>query len=263
MKYMEKIQSQALKRLLKIPYTTPTKGLRNEFGIRSIENEIIYRRLMFWHKLANGNSLSSRVYLEQIKLPGPTWAKKTFEIAETLHLDIGNGERINEMPKDEWRRRVKRAVKEKEKTEFEDFRAESKKCSNMKYNNGDVSKYLVEMKYEEARTILLSKLGMLEIKENYPNKHERKLKCDLCGEQDETFTHLLSCSKNSYKTNDINLENAKIDIYKNDIGIDFLSQVAKVIECKISARDSATETCIASRKRIVNSEEEIHHLRQI
>ena len=52
---MEKIQSQAIKRLLRIPYTTPTKGLLYELGMLSVENEIIKRRLMFMHRTLSMN----------------------------------------------------------------------------------------------------------------------------------------------------------------------------------------------------------------
>ena len=87
MKEMEKILGQALKRLLKIPYTTPTKGLFNEFGLRSAENEIIYRKHMFFHKLATGTHLSSKVFNEQLKLPEQTWASSTLEEITTMEFE--------------------------------------------------------------------------------------------------------------------------------------------------------------------------------
>ena len=36
---LEQIQSHSIKRLLRIPYTTPTRGLYNELGIMTIENK--------------------------------------------------------------------------------------------------------------------------------------------------------------------------------------------------------------------------------
>merc|ERR1712066_482133 len=86
---MEKIQSQAIKRLLKIPYTTPTKGLLYELGMLSVENEIIKRRLMFMHRTLsiNHETLCKRVMLEQNNMPGRTWLKETREMLILLKID--------------------------------------------------------------------------------------------------------------------------------------------------------------------------------
>ena len=53
MQDLETIQSKAIKRLLKIPYSTPNKGLLNELGLLSVENEIIKRKIMYMHHIIN------------------------------------------------------------------------------------------------------------------------------------------------------------------------------------------------------------------
>ena len=56
MQDLETIQSKAIKRLLKIPYSTPNKGLLNELGLLSVENEIIKRKIMYMHHIINGKN---------------------------------------------------------------------------------------------------------------------------------------------------------------------------------------------------------------
>ena len=78
--------------------------------------------------------------------------------------------------------------------EFEELISKSKKCEKMKYNLGEISKYLVEMNPADARTILLCRVGMLDIKANYSKKYDKNIKCKLC-DQDETLDHLVNCEK--------------------------------------------------------------------
>ena len=87
---MEKSLSQAIKRLLRIPYTTPTKCILNELGIQCIELEIISRRLMFLHRhvSSESESLCKNFLNEQCKLPGNTWIENTKRILQDLEINI-------------------------------------------------------------------------------------------------------------------------------------------------------------------------------
>ena len=237
-KHLEKIYSQAIKRMLKIPYTTPTKGLLNELGLWSIENEIIYRKLMFLHKLINGDTLSSKIFSEQCELPGPTWAKQTIDLISELEMgeDI-DCNKIKDMPKDEWRRRVLHAINGRVQDQFEEFKNNSVKCKNIKYNLKELSDYLEKMKPKEAKVILLARLGMTNIKCNFPNQYERKLTCELCGEQDENLVHLLNCKQNKLTDGETEYSDSVItNIYKND-DLEFLTNTANDILIKINNRD--------------------------
>ena len=74
---LEQIQSQAIKRLLRLPYSTPTRGLLSELGIMSVENQITKKQLMFLHRIMNkpDKTLSKSIMLEQQNLPGNNWLK--------------------------------------------------------------------------------------------------------------------------------------------------------------------------------------------
>ena len=75
---LEQIQSQAIKRMLHIPYSTSTRGLYSELGLMTIKNRILKRKLMFLHKIMNKpeGTLSKSIMLEQESLPGNNWLKE-------------------------------------------------------------------------------------------------------------------------------------------------------------------------------------------
>ena len=53
MSQLEQIHSQSIKRLLHLPFSTPTLGLYYELGIWQIESQILQKQLMFVHKIYN------------------------------------------------------------------------------------------------------------------------------------------------------------------------------------------------------------------
>ena len=64
---LESIQAMCLCSLLSIPKTTPYIGLLNELGIWSIEKQLIYKKIMFYHNMLSSDDrrLSKRMVLEQ------------------------------------------------------------------------------------------------------------------------------------------------------------------------------------------------------
>ena len=192
---LEKIQSQSLKRLLHIPYTTPTRGLYCELGIMSIKSQIKIKRLTFMWKLINkeSNTLAHQVFKEQQKLPGPTWTKKTLEIAE--EIGINNIEEIKEYSKDQWKNIVKRKIWKKEQEEFITWAESSKKCNHMKNEQIKMKNYIKDMNTNQARTVLCIRVGMLETKENFHAMFE-DVTCRNCKKEKETSEHLIKCLAN-------------------------------------------------------------------
>jgi len=102
--------------------------------------------------------------------------KNTIEMIEHLEIEMSL-EEIANTPKDEWKRKVKYQIRDKEEKEFEEFKQKSKKCKKIETSIGiGMKEYLKELDPEEAMIILLTRLGMVDIRENYPNKYKRDLR---------------------------------------------------------------------------------------
>ena len=57
------------------------------------------------------------------------------------------------------------------------------------------------MNIEEARTILMAKLDMIELKTNYKGTN-KDLKCSFCNQENETLEHVVLCKKVELKNED-------------------------------------------------------------
>ena len=172
----------------------------NELGIMTIKNRIIQRKLIFLHKLLNKHpdSLARKTLMEQIGMPGQTWYNNIIEELESLEIEMGI-EEIEEMSKYKWKSRVKKRTWKKEQLEYYEWAEKSKKCNLMQRDKIEMKKYIKEFKYETAKIIMEVRLGMVDVKSNYRNKHEDSL-CRECGREEETVEHFIQCqTKHSQK----------------------------------------------------------------
>ena len=188
---IEKIHSQAIKRLLRLPYSTPTKGLLSELGIMTTKNQIMKKQLMFLHRTLTkpDNTLAKEIMIEQGNLPGSNWFKKAKNNLENLEIDQSI-EDITEQTKPQWKKAIEKAITKKELNEFEQWRKNSKKCNHLE--NTKRKNYINILSPAKAKIILEIRLGILDVKENYHGKH-KDTTCRNCNQQNETTEHFIRC----------------------------------------------------------------------
>ena len=178
-------------------------------------SQILQKQLMFVHKIYNkpDDMLVKKVLIEQLKLPGKTWIKNISE-----HLKIMNGkpslDELSKIPKITWKKRVYQYVKEKEQREFKQWSSKSSKCQHMKNDNFGMKKYFQNLSPRYAKIVMEVRLGIVDVKANYKNKHQ-DLICRNCHIQEETTEHFIRCLT---KPEDKNILNLYPEIYQlNDI----------------------------------------------
>ena len=190
---LEKIYSQSLKRLLHIPYSTPTKGLYHELGILSIENQILSRKLNFLHRIINkpDRVLTKRILIEQMKLPFETWIRNIQHHLTNIENELQPTDLVN-FTKYQWKNKVKKYIWKKEQEEFDKWANNSSKCRHMKNTPIKLQNYIENLFPRNAKIILEIRLGLLDTKVNYKNKHQ-DLICRKCNKENETNEHFLNC----------------------------------------------------------------------
>ena len=190
---LEQVYSQSLKRLVHLPFSTPTKGLYCELGIQSVKYQVTTKKLMYLHKIWNkpNDSLVKSILKEQINLPGNTWIKNIKTELESMKEKITITD-LEKLTKYQWKKRVHLHVKEKEQQEFASWVISSKKCQHMNSTQIMLKNYIQQLNPRNAKIILETRLGMIDVKTNFPNKHENKI-CRNCQEQEETMEHFISC----------------------------------------------------------------------
>ena len=191
MEELEKIQNNSLKRLLRIPFSTPSVGLLYELKIPSIKTSIIQRKLMYYHKLLNTEkSLAASILKQQDSIQSNHFLK---EIKQALHDYKINNEikEIQEMSKNQWKKIVQKSLNEFDESEIKKICEISSKCKNLT-NSTENRRYINELDSANAKIILMEKLNMTDVKLNYKGSYT-SFECRTCGKEDENTTHLLNC----------------------------------------------------------------------
>ena len=194
---LETVQNSALKRLLKLPITTPTAILRSELGIWSIESQLMYKKLSYLRRLLNlNNNVTKQVLMEQMNLPGPTWVSEVKSILSTLNIKKSH-EDIKNCSKYKWKNEVKKAIVKLELSKLQKVKDTTKKGQLLALDNIKIKNYLLNLNQSEAATILKIRIGMVNVRDNYKYKYN-DIKCQICKKADETTTHFLTCQE--YRT---------------------------------------------------------------
>ena len=134
------------------------------------------------------------ILLQQLQLPGPTWIENTMKIMKDLNLST-KFEELEKYSTYKIKKIVKNKIWQKQKQELEFYIENSQKCKNLKINTHHQKKYLTELDPKNAKTILLSRLRMIELKYNFKNKYKNNTNCIFCSKNEETLSHIIQCSK--------------------------------------------------------------------
>ena len=238
---LEKIQNNVIKRLLRIPFSTPSLGLLYELNMPTISSLINQRKLMYFHKLhQKQDSLASQVLKQQETLNSNHFLQEIHELIKNYEITASIQE-IKEMSKERWKNIVKKAVHRIDKEHKERWCMESTKCKNLGYTAQHRS-YIDTIDGSSAKVILMEKLNMTDVKENYKGNYAgSSLNCNLCNEETETTLHLLNCSKLGQTTPEII---TNYNLLKNRTALlpDDLIQLAQTITYKLDARNKLQNT---------------------
>ena len=179
---LEKLQGKMLKRLLRLPTSTPTWGILRETGIWSVEMQIAYQRLMLYHLMVNADDgrLGKQVIMAQRDDDYPGWTQETERIARKLEIDLDSA---NGKVKSKWKREVKEKI-EKQLKEQANGKI-TKKLRHQKEQSYNRKVYLKEMGVTEASNTLRRRLEMMDIGNNRGS--QRKCKCG----KEETIEHVM------------------------------------------------------------------------
>ena len=220
---LEQIYSQSIKRMLHFPFSTPTFGLYNELGILTIENQILKKQLMYIHNLYNKpiENIAKTILVQQEELPGKTWIGN---IKDHLNLMEENTtlESLLNQSKYQWKKKVDKYVLRKQRNEFEDWTSNSTKCSHMKNSPIKIKKYIQNLSPIHAKIILEVRLGLIDVKTNFKNKHNDD-KCRNCLTEIETTIHFITCLTS-------NEDKYKLDMYQQIYDLEDMAKLKIIAE---------------------------------
>ena len=231
---LEKFQGETLKRLLKLPATTPYLGFLYETGMWRISDLLLYKKIMMLHNILKSNSkrIIKRIMMEQENFPIPNcW----LENLKLKAMDVGIDIKLEEM-----NAMTKACIKKKTKTHIQEnlikyIESTNKtKLRTVIKNEFKKKKYIDEGKLneKEIKEIMMIRLHMNRLKANYKNAADT-IKCQFCYTEDETTEHILfHCENVEYLRHDLKLDER--DMIKEDSSTTkklatFMSRIKRII----------------------------------
>ena len=133
---------------------------------------------MFLHRLVNQNEerLTFQVYKEQQLMPEMNWASEIQDILKKYQI---NDENIQNMKKGAWKKEIDKKLKETQINTRKEWFKRSKKCNHMIDDVHEKKAYLEDLPTQQAKTILMERLNMTKVKDNFHQENE-KYNCSLC-----------------------------------------------------------------------------------
>ena len=186
---LEKVQSKALKLLYSMPQSTPYWGMLSELGLKPLEYEVHYKRLMLFHNIQNSSDkrIAKQVIEQQRKYKIPNcFYEEIMNSARKLEIEPD----VTNMKKSEWKKRVKAYTKMKVEREMKDKIMNMKKLRFLKAGDELRKKqYTTDCNMKEVTEIMKLRLNMVKISCNM----EKKEQCRMCNECEESTEHILQC----------------------------------------------------------------------
>ena len=241
---MEKIQNKTIKRLLKLPQSTPSIGLRSEISIMSMKNIIRKKKLLYLQRTLKQSTknITRKILMEQTKMPEKTWVEEIQQMLNELGI-YENYKEIEELSKYKWKKIINKKLWEQENKELNEWIKTSTKCKKIKNPSMNRKPYIEKLKPEEAMTILTARLGMTRVKSNYKNMYNNTI-CDLCKTENEDLEHLLTCKQNINTSNEEEIKETLEQIWEDGVGMNTLSKLAETISNKLKGKVHNSEMCV-------------------
>ena len=228
-KDLNDLKVRLLKRVLELPYSTPSNAVKYEFGLTDLDLGCLMEKVLLANETLKQEGLGSRLLRSMMAMNVPGFctevvkALKTFDLTEDSEELMLDGKNLRELLKTkiiqiQSERMVAQMLKESKTDRL---------LLNGFHFNGKVKEYLVELPFNEARAIFMLRTRMFPTKDNFKGRWGSE--CMYCGNV-ESDVHLFSCA--GY--NDL-LGNVNMDLFLSlDATLDELFEGAqkllKVIE---------------------------------
>ena len=231
---LEKIQNNSLKRLLRIPYSTPSLGLLYELQIPTIATTIERRKLMYYHRISNQKeTLAKQILMQQRSLHSNHFLKEIKSLLEQYQLQKYD-ENITKISKFQWKKLISQATHEKDLETTKIWCKNSSKCKNL-ITKERKTDYLHTLPSRAAKVLMMEKLNMTNVKMNYKGNYKNH-NCSICSNEEETTIHLLKYHQSGEPSNEI-LEILEKFKSNTDLPALELKLLAKNISSSLEERD--------------------------
>ena len=181
-----------IKRVLELPYSTPSSVVKYEFGITDLDLDCYMEKIVLAYNIINKNGLGKKLLCTMMEKNVPGFCVELREALEIMN--VNEDDEILRKDGKEIRKELKKQIVKIQKERLVEKMLGESKADRVLLNNfkfdGKVKKYLTELPFEEARVVFMLRSRMFPTKDNF--KGRWGIECDFCHEN-ETDVHLFSC----------------------------------------------------------------------
>ena len=251
---LEVMQGKLLKKILRLPKSTPYWGLLSELGIWPVEWKINYWKLMLLHNLLHSDDdrLAKLILIEQKRSAQPNcWYSEIKTVIETLQIK----QDPESTSKQEWKTATKGAIQEKVIAEAKEKIKGMKKLRFVK--NFGQKPYITEMTAHETIETLRLRLNMTMYIAGNIGKEEL---CQVCKKEKQTTEHVFDCTglQNCNNLTTDSLQSTETEVLRKTLKL-FQGYEKKREEELLRAASELVESAakkVGGRKRIVKGHKE-------
>ena len=191
-KEINALKMKLIKRVLELPYSTPSSVVKYEFGITDLDLDCYMEKIVLAYNIINKNGLGKKLLCTMMEKNVPGFCVELREALEIMN--VNEDDEILRKDGKEIRKELKKQIVKIQKERLVEKMLGESKADRVLLNNfkfdGKVKKYLTELPFEEARVVFMLRSRMFPTKDNF--KGRWGIECDFCHEN-ETDVHLFSC----------------------------------------------------------------------
>ena len=202
---LNELKVKLLKRIMELPYSTPSSAIKYEFGITDLDLDCQMEKIILTINTLNSDGLGKRLLQVMMEKKVPGFCVEVSTALQTFGLNMDSEELLNDGGK--LRETLKsKIIKIQNDRLVVKMLSESKSDRLLLHNfdfNGKVKKYLLELPFDEARAVFMLRTRMFPTKDNF--KGRWGLECAYCGNK-ESDPHLFSCAGYSDLLGGVNMD---------------------------------------------------------
>ena len=222
---LEQLQTKCLKRLLKIPTSTPNPATVFEFGNLPIQILVERRQLGFYHKLKSSpNSLAGKILaIQEESLPERphSWANHIHKVLNKYELVYVEG-----ITKDGWKHLMRKPTNLHGNVVVTDQAGKLSKMSRLLGSKNQIRReeYITSLPLFKARLLFKARCRMLNLKNNF-RSNSPDLLCELCHTELEDDDHLFDrCPVLEPERSTLQIR--RDELFENDTPLERMSVIA-------------------------------------
>ena len=205
-KELNELKIKVMKRVLELPYSTPSNGVKYEFGLTDMDLDCKMEKIILAYNTLKTDSIARELLAKMMENKVPGFCLEVIEALKVMGLNEDSEELLKEGK--ELRQVLKSKIIEIQRERLVDQMLKESKCDRLLLHkfqfDGKIKKYLVDLPFEEARVVFMLRVRMFPTKNNFKGRWGSD-ECSYCGCL-ESDVHLFSCVGYNDLLGDVNFD---------------------------------------------------------